>query len=258
MATTGWRGSGYDGRDYRWDGVGAMRPTASLVVPFGPRDQGKANCCVAVAIVTAMEVLDARQGTAQRLSPLFNYFVSRTDPAYTGRVGIREGLNAAVQFGVCTSSMHESTIGPDGPYLRTDALVRPTPAAYADAKSHRLLTEDPNWNRLGYYNVDGPGRVSAWRSALEHGSPVVFGFFATQSYQRMSTGESCRVSDTSSDHGSSGHAVVATGYDGEWFRIRDSRGSRFAERGDWFLHSTIVEQPWVHESWAIAAIGYDT
>ncbi len=89
MSRTGWRVSGYDGRDFTWNGPVASKSVVSLTVPFGPRDQGEANCCVGVAVVTAMETLDAQLGGSKRLSPLFNYFVSRSNPQYTGNVGTR-------------------------------------------------------------------------------------------------------------------------------------------------------------------------
>lgn len=258
MPRTGLKVSGYDGRDLTWNGPVASGSAISLNVPFGPRDQGTANCCVGVAVVTAMETLDALRGGSKRLSPLFNYFVSRSNPQHTGNVGIRDGLTAAVRLGVCRSEAYESNAGPDGPYQRADALLVPDESAYADARSNRVLAEDPNRNSLGYYRLKAPGMVGAWMSALEQSSPVIFGFFTTEAYQRLSGDGPYEVRDTSRDSGSSGHAAVAVGYDGAWFRVRDSRGSNFANHGEWRLHSSVVEQAWVQESWAVAAIGYDT
>lgn len=258
MPRTGWRPSGFDGRDLVWPATSTGIASTLLNVPFGPRNQGEANCCVAVAVATGMEILDAQRGEARRLSPLFNYFDSRNDPTYTGDVAIRDALHSALHVGVCRSELHLAKAGPDGPFDRNDALTVPTQAAYADAREHPLVLMDPNSGGLGYFQLDGGGRTNRWRSALANRSPIAFGFSMTQSYRRLLDGETTEIRDVSSDFGTRGHAALAIGFDGNWFRIRDSRGQDFADGGEWLLHANIVERSWVQESWAIATIGYDT
>lgn len=254
----GWRPSRFDGRDLRWANRTTFGTANRVVIPFGPRDQGDANCCVAIALVSAMESLDAQNDNCEQLSPLFNYFLSRSSSDYTGGVPIRDALDSAVRDGICASSQHEGESGPEGPYTRADALRKPAAAAYQSASDYRLLSQDEDGDQRSYYSLEGPGRVGAWKSALDEGSPVIFGFYTTQSYDRLRMGPPFEVRDVSSDWGGSGHAVLAFGYEGNWFHVLDCRGTEFADAGRWRLHEDAVAGSWVQDSWAVAAIGYDT
>lgn len=255
---TGWHSSGFDSRDFAWVGATSASADAELDVPYGPRNQGGANCCIAIALVTAMEILDARRGGSRALSPLFNYYYSRASPRYTGSVSIRESLSCASELGVCEDREHRSENGMVGPYTRTDALRAPSVAARASAERNKVLAEDPDRNTLGYYTLDGPGRAESWRQALLAGSPIIFGFYATESYWQLQNGGSAEVRSVDQDRGASGHAAAVVGFENDWFRVRDSRGLDFANRGEWRLHADVVARSWVAESWAVAAISYDS
>jgi hypothetical protein len=85
----------------------------------------------------------------------------------------------------------------------------------------------------------------------------VFGFWVTDAYMRIEGSAEARIDDVAGETGDRGHAVLTIAYDGDWFIVRDSRGESFGTNGSWYLHSSVVDLPWVSESWAIAALGYD-
>lgn len=254
MGEGGWIPSGFDGRDWQWSRESNGR-TLLFDSPSTPIDQGHANCCVAAAITSAMEIIDAREGTVTLLSPLFNYFLSRRSKRSLGNVELRTGLRAAARHGVCASELHEAA-APRGPLSREDALKRPNARAKSDARKRRIHEVNPNTNMRGYYRLDGGARLRKWKSALRRGCPIVFGFYPTQAYQALdNAGRAANVSDVHDDRGGRhGHAALVVGYRNGTFIIRDSRGTGFANRGYWTLAESIVHTAWVAESWAISSL----
>jgi hypothetical protein len=254
-ARLGWIPSGFDGRDWAWSEE-LLANSPPLTIPFPPIVQGSASCCVGAALTSAMEILDARNGEAIELSPLFNYYTARRSPGSTGSVEIRRSLQAATSHGVCARQLHERS---RGPFAREDALVRPTDAAKRDARARRLLESNPNTNMLGYYRVDGAARAHKWKTALRKGCPIVFGFYPTQAYAALSGTDDFLVADVSEDVGGrEGHAALVVGERAGKFRIRDSQGTEFCDKGYWYLAADVVETGWVVESWALAHISFDT
>jgi hypothetical protein len=260
MSPHGWIPSTFDGRDRPFRAVpgGAPAPArASLEHPFRARDQGAVPCCVSVAVVTAMEVLDQQSPPAAELSPLFHYYVSRRDPERIEVTDFRTALQAAVTTGVASASHHAPAFDEAG------AREAPLREAFEDAERRRLVGWDPARRRMQYEVLEGQDVVEQCRVAIASGAPLLVGFWATSAYAALFEGARGSFGhihgppprETSSD----GHAVVALGYDDEKraLRIKDSRGERFADAGSWWMPYDLVEAPLVHEIWALRKITYD-
>ena len=76
------------------------------------RDQGDVDCCAAMAVVTAMEIVDRQAAPARRLSVLYNYYMARGGapgggmPPVLRGLTFREALQAAL-MGVSPEQYHE-------------------------------------------------------------------------------------------------------------------------------------------------------
>ena len=70
----GIRPSPFDGRYEQWMGQGTTK--AQVELPRVPiKNQGsKVDCCTAMAVCTAMEMVDSSRNNYIPLSPLFNYY----------------------------------------------------------------------------------------------------------------------------------------------------------------------------------------
>ncbi len=253
-ARSGAKPSPFDGRDWMWSSPVLSVSEPVLTLPFGPRDQGEAHCCVGAAVAGAMELLAARGGTSEQLSPLFSYYMTRGLPSYTGPVSIRETLRSANRSGICASSFHEGAKGPQGPYTREDALVSPSIEAIWDASARRLANENPQSPRTGYFRLyNGVGASERWTSALQNGCPVIFGFTITPSYERLWSGAET-IEDVSGEVGSELHVALAYGHRPPWFIVRDSRGAAFGSAGSFRVRDSLVDSMWMLESWVVRAL----
>lgn len=262
----GIRPSVFDGRDYVFDprelGL-AEHPTAGsreFSLPWPPWNQGTSSvvpCCVSAAIVTAMEILDLQAPPGQRLSLLFHYYITRGNPNVMSEVSIRDGMNAAVQNGVCRLPLHEPQ--PVGDVIdREAARQRPLPAAFDDAENQQIANRDSR-RRKRYHHLPNVHNISHWKAAIDSGRPIVFSFWVTDSYVQLSNGSNVHGGVRGRPVGGGLHAVVACGYDDDRnaVHVRDSRGTAFAERGEWWLPYEVIESPWlIEEAWTIDAITY--
>lgn len=240
--------SEYDGRDLMWSGVGGTSSSVQLFKPM-IRDQGnQVDCCTSMAIANAFEIIDHQDGHGSRLAALFHYFYSRRDPRYLGPVSLRRAFKSAAKYGFCRNQFHDYTVTPTG------ALRKPTTQAIEDAKSRRLVAYDPNSGAAGYYTLDGRDRVDRWRQVLSTGLPVVMGFWTQSSYW---LGRGLPV--PSAEPGQTAHAVCVVGYDDDRqvFNVRDSRGTQFANQGEWDLDYRVAESRQIIESWTLKTLTYN-
>ena len=172
----GYRPSGYDGRDKLWNSGYGLLTRVRLPHP-PPKDQGeRLDSCTAMAVTTAMEMLDCSDGSFVQLSPLFNYYFSRVNPRYLGLVELRKALDAASVKGVCELQYHNPPNTPDG------ALLQPTAVARENAFKQALIMYDANIGRLGYEKLDSGDRLRNWKSCLSSGRPVIVGLYTQESY----------------------------------------------------------------------------
>jgi hypothetical protein len=204
-----------------------------------------------MALVAAMEILDAADPPSEVLSPLFHYFVARADRRYLGSLDLRSGLQAAVTAGVCTRTLHNP------PMTRKGASLRPRQQAFENASRHRLVGWDPAARQMRYEVLRDPNRELEWKAVLADGSPVVIGLWLTSAYAGLSAEHPVHGLPPPAP-ATEGHAAVVLGFDDAKgaFRVKDSRGPSFCEQGCWWLSYGAAQLPIVDEAWAIRRITY--
>jgi hypothetical protein len=244
----GYSPSEYDGRDVHWRKRDAPRESIQLFRP-ALRDQGSnVDCCTSMALATAFEIVDQRDGQSTRLSALHHYYFARRDPRRLGLVTMREALDAGATAGFCSLGLH------DVPATAEGALRRPSAAAVADAENRRLLAYDANSGTAGYWSLDGLDRALRWKAALCEGRPLVVGLWTQSSYW---AGFGMMINQSEAHRGA--HAVCVVGFDDRRavFVVRDSRGYGFANNGEWDLAYSVVSTGRIIESWIINTLTYD-
>jgi len=205
-SNSGFRPSPYDGRDYTFNAsdsisVPAANSLITLPHPFPARAQGDVPCCVSMAIVGAMETLDAQYVPAIELSPLFHYYVARPDRRWLSYLSIRDGLQTAVSYGVCRSQLHTPL------YTREGAQQAPSQQARDDARNQRLVGYDPSKRRLAYWLLQNSDAVSEWKHAIASRLPIVAGLWITAGYWQIGSGSTLVHPNTAGQPSEAGHAV---------------------------------------------------
>lgn len=250
---SGWTPSTYDGRDIRFTvrGDAAAPAQKTLKHPFPARAQGDVPCCVSMAIATCMETLDAQRGKVVELSPLFHYFVARGDPSSLRLLDLRTALSVAASTGLCRRDLH------DPPCDAAGAMSRPSPAAFKDAEKQRLAGYDPGTMRMQYAVLTDP-LDEASRDAIARGIPVLVAFWITSAYRALTAAKPVH-GPPPAERSEEGHAVTLIGYDDaeEVFLVKDSRGRRFGQSGQWKMPYAVMRSSLVHEAWALERILYD-
>lgn len=255
FSSSGWKPSAFDGRDIPFTPAGASPPPRHILShPLPVRDQAGVPCCVSIAICVAMEALDALQGGAEELAPLYHYYVARRGSPDFAAVEPRAGLSVAISSGICAARLHEASFDAEG------ARLRPSKEAHDDAAQRKLLGRDKRTGAPLYQSIEGGrGRASACRAAIASGAPVMLGFWMTSAYDRLSPSSPVHAAATR-EASSDGHTVAAIGYDDamEALLIKDSRGEGFGEGGYWWLPYEAVDSRLVHEAWVLRRISYDS
>lgn len=253
MSNSGWLPTPFDGRDYVFSSsIKAPWPSGKMLPhPFAARSQGEIPCCVSIAIAVAMETLDARDGRATELAPLFHYYLARGGGDYIP-LDLRRGMTFAAREGLCSLPLHPH------PYDLDGARLGPTAEAQVDAREHRLGSYDPVTRTTYYQRIRG-SLVDGIRDAVAGGSPVVIGFWLTSAYDRITPGNPVHPllpHEPSSD----GHAVAVLGYDDgrRVVFVKDSRGPGFGRGGVWMMPYENLDSPLVNEGWVLRQITYNT
>lgn len=250
---SGWTPSPYDGRDIHYSAEGAepVPPRASLRHPFAVRDQAEVPCCVSVVVATCMEILDAQRGRTIELSPLFHYWIARSNPLELKVLDPRTALQAASTIGICRRDLH------DPPFDAEGAARSPSDEARADAERQRLAGYDVSSMRMQYSVVTGP-RARACKAAIARGVPVMLAFWVTSAYRALSAARPIH-GPPPRERSDDGHAVTLVGYDDGRgsFLAKDSRGASFGKKGHWQMPYSVMESPLVHEAWILERIQYD-
>ena len=240
--------SEYDGRDLQWTHEQVLPNSARLFLPALYNQGNDVDCCTSMALATAFQIIDYRNGNSTRLSPLYHYYFARRNPQYLGVVTMRQALRTATVDGFCQLELH------DKPITVVGALEAPSDEAKNDAKRRRLLAYDSNTGSPGYFQLDMNDRLARWKSTIALGFPVVAGIWTQSSYW---SGEGMREDQAEPHQGA--HAVCIIGYDDDnnSFTVRDSRGPAFANGGNWNLSYKVASKNRVIESWAIRTLTYD-
>ncbi len=214
------------------------------------RDQGEVvPCCVSMAVTGALELLLARGGRLPELSPMFHYYRARSDPTTLLSLSLLDGLQSAIRDGICSQRLHDQPISPSG------ASKEPSPEAIADGKKLAGTRYNPATGgligRFEFFRLADLDRRKSWLATLGSGWPILMGFWQTPGYAAIHAGLP-RHGDQLSPRAPVGHAVLVIGHRRRrGFRIVDSKGRGFANRGTWWLPDHLLETPLIQESWFI-------
>lgn len=216
----------------------ASRRLLTLSTP--PADQGDVPCCVAIALTTAMQFV----APTPALAPLFNYFLSRTDPAVIDDVEIVQAFRSAMNQGICLETLHQF------PFDSVSALAPPSPAALAEASGRRLVPTAAGQGTFGPLEVD----ESQWKGAIDQSFPILMGFFMSPEYDFIRQGAT--LVHASATALGNGHACLVVGYDDarREFTVRDARGPGVGVAGTWQLPYDRLVESLIFESWVVTAV----
>jgi C1A family cysteine protease len=231
-----------DTRDHRYN---AARPIeAPRAVDLADKcspvfDQGDLGSCTGNAWVGALEYEENLQGEKfVSLSRLFIYFNERLldgDTDQDAGAEIRDGIKAIVKYGACEESLW--------PYDVSKFTLKPSMEAYAEAKDHQALQ---------YARVNQTERDIV--HALASGHPVVFGIMVYDSLESDEVAANGIVPMPSeNEQCQGGHAVLIVGYnyDTRMFKVRNSWGPDWGDKGyfylpfDYVLSEELAEDFWV-------------
>lgn len=225
-----------DERDYKYTPTRKTLPK-SIDLSEGlssPILQGKLNSCTACAFSSIIE-FDNRErkdpiegsGTIQPSympSQLFLYYNERALEGVIDEnapVEIRDGIKAAVKFGVCNYDMW--------PYVVDNYAVKPPDVAFDTARSCKAL-------KYHSLKID----IDTLKNCLGEGMPFVFGFQLPESFTKYPGGCSQTGIMTMPDENEKrqgGHAVAAFGYDDDkqYFYIRNSWSKYWGKEGYFYM-----------------------
>jgi hypothetical protein len=212
----------------------------------GPRrivDQGSIPCCVSCAIAAAAE---SANGNWEMLSPLFHYFVTRTQvmkasPVQTASLSLEDAKSSMEDIGICLNRLHEKTMDPQG------IAEAPSPAARSDALTRRLPPTSifPPTSRIVL--LGDQNRVQEWKMALLTGKPIIAGIDLPANYSKTmsrATTEAGRLGPS--------HAVVILGYrdSKQAFIVQDSRGTDWFLGGQWWMPYSFAQSGFVYRAYS--------
>lgn len=222
---------------------------ASLVLKAGPLpnaatveehsniiDQGSLGSCVWNAIGQAVWIAHRRAGVAQPklLSRLFGYYFSRAYHHQTGEDSgtfIRYGFAVLNKFGFCPEELWPYDDGPDkfkrmpGWKAIQGAYDQRSPTVY-----RRIYDE-------------GEARLTSVKRAIAGGYAVVFGTDVSVDFCNGDLGQGPIEAPIGKPIGG-GHAMTIVGYDGNVFRVANSWGKDFGDRG--FCHFAASYVKWAN------------
>lgn len=241
------RRSGYlpDTPDNRDRPIGALGlatspPPSSSMAGLVERilDQGNTESCVAHAIAQGLQVAHRQLGANVELpSRRFLYWQAR---GYHGGELIDAGtylrtcMRGVVRFGPCSE-----TGCPWDPRLINRSPGWPAYRAAFDGAGLR-----------GYYRVsEGDDRLDEIRRAIATGIPVAFGTRVSDAFKRF--GGTGTVTRPSSSSAVGGHAMLVVGYEPGRFRVVNSWGQYWGDRGCAWLDDAYLDWSETRDLWAL-------
>ncbi|MFG3419804.1 C1 family peptidase [Micromonospora sp. NPDC048063] len=244
--------AGRDPAQFHWDGAAITPPwpaepegRVTLDRWFPPViDQGTVPLCTA-AVVTALAAYFARRARHTMVQPsvLFNYRMARRLMGTPDRRGahIESSIAAWQRFGLPDEASwpwDASTVNADPP---TD--LAPSPDCPAEVTSWRIRRD----------SIDASRYLAVLRDALRVGLPVAceFPLYVSQ-FAAIGTGVIPMPRENERSLGR--HIALLTGFDdaGRHFRVRNSWGPEWGERGYGVLPYAYIEQGLVGDSWLVA------
>lgn len=234
----------YDARDKPF---GAVATALSVPHKFSlehrcvsiPNQLGTSSC-VGQSVRQAFGVEEAR-GDSGRLSvsALGVYFNSRAEHGleeYDVGTFLRTAIRSLVRFGPIRER--------DWPFDASKVNRRPSWRAYRGAHDGK--------GPSGYYRIteDGSARLDAIRRAIAAEHPVVFGTTVTKTF--MPGSGSWHIDrPAGSDPVVGGHAMCIVGYEGDLFRIANSWGTGWRDKGFAWMREDYLTWDQTRDIWVV-------
>ncbi len=173
------------------------------------------------------------------LAPLFHYYVVRYQRGIIATNGAlpldATTLNPLGVEGICRLDTH------DMPFAEEGSRTRPSDAATADARTHRIGRSGTGYN---YQPIRTPSRAMGIRAALLANYPVVIGFALPDGYPDAFVDSKFAWTDpTDPAPGRGGHCVVIIGFSDarSAFHIHDSQGADRFDHGRWWMGYQVAD-----------------
>lgn len=237
----------HDARDRRYNDARplARPPVVDLSGKCSPVfDQGDLGSCTGNAWAGALEYEEnLQQELFVSLSRLYIYYNERLldhDTDQDAGAEIRDGIKAIVKYGACEERLW--------PYDVSQFTVKPSLEAYQEAKQHTAIQ---------YASV--AQTENAVTHALAAGHPVVFGIMIYDSFESDEVARTGLVPmpDLNTEQCQGGHAVLIVGYDynKRLFKVRNSWGPDWGDKGYFYLPFDFVLSPDLAEDfWTVTKI----
>ena len=203
-------------------------------------DQGDLGSCTANAIGAAVMFEQIAQGEKPVVpSRLFIYYNERVIENSVGSDAgamIRDGIKSINKQGVADEAVW--------PYVPSKFAVKPSLAAYQNAKKEMLLS----------YSSVSQNSYNP-RHCLSAGYPFVFGFSVYESFESDQVAQTGIVPMPGPDESQlGGHAVIAVGYDDakKMFLVRNSWGSGWGIGGHfWIPYDYLLNPDLASDFWTL-------
>ncbi len=217
-------------------------------------NQGQIGSCTANALAGHLEFLELQElkdsiadnGQPQifveeNFSPVSRLFIYYNERSLENRVdedsgaALRDGIKSLVEWGACREDLWT--------YQSSQLFKKPTPAAYKEAKAHKISS---------YYRLT---KIAEMQQCLTLGFPFVFGFAV---YEYFETAEMAKTGilrlPELGERMLGGHAVLCVGYDDQKsaFLIRNSWGAKWGLKGYfWMPYEYILDAKLAQDFWTI-------
>jgi hypothetical protein len=191
--------------------------------------QGEVDACFSCAIATALE---GRSLDVPELAAAFHLYHAYGGSPAAGGLTLTDAQSAQTRYGICRKSLYSYDVGDGTP------SEAPNDDAESDARRRRTLSDaEGEWT---FRRLAGLHRPREWQTALSQGLPVLIRIWLNPGYWAMRTQTQEAVWSDTSNPGNQNHAVVVLGYQSaqKRFIVQDSRGTAFANQGQWFLTET--------------------
>ena len=239
----GWLPDPEDERDLGFDKLGLDSPpprASAHHLLAGPYDQGELGSCVAQVVAKLVEASHRRQNEPPTVaSRLAIYYLSRA-VLRTQRIDSGTHLRTAFmvlnRFGFCPEEVWPYSDATD-----EDAPFRHMPPTQAFRMS---FDQSAKRSTCRYRRIlsSGAARIRDVKRAIANGMPVGFGTEVSVDFAEGRLGTGAVLPPRRGSDVAGGHAMIAGGYEGDWFEVLNSWGEDFGDGGWCRLDETYVAQ----------------
>jgi len=211
-------------------------------------DQGQLGSCTANALSGAFEYMQKQEGLEDFMpSRLFIYYNERSlenNVLTDSGASLDDGIKTLSTQGVCSETIW--------PYNISQFSTKPLAQAYTLATAHQVLAS----KRV-------PTSIDGFRTMINMGYPVAFGFTVYASFESQTTANTGIVKlPAANEQVLGGHAVVCVGYSDTmksangktvgYLKIRNSWGDQWGQAGYcWMPYAYLTSLGLISDMWVI-------